>query len=458
VDTTRPARSSDRGASRGGRAESPRAVALRVIRRVTEEGAYSNLTLAGELSRSSLPARDRQLAADLAYGTLRRLLLLDRVIAQASSRALDRIDPPILALARLGAYQLQFTRIPPHAAVSETVELAEPARRGFVNAVLRTIARSSPRPSEGASDQAISDRTGLAAWAIAELRRVLPEDEVEAAAVALATPADLCLRANRCRADPDRLEAAIAQAGLEVHRGRLHPDVLHVQRTAPALLPGYEEGWFAVQDEASAVVTAALDAQPGECVYDPCGGPGGKAAHLACLVRPDGRVISADTRFGRARLVARTAGRLGAPVQVLAQDARRPAVEAGFDGALVDSPCSGLGTARRRPELLWRPSKRDLARLARLQVAILEATADLVRPGGRLVYSVCTYPRAETEAAVRTFLAKRPDFEPMAVPGPDGVAPDHRLWPHRHGTDAMFYAGFRRRPGPEQGAGIQSAP
>jgi 16S rRNA (cytosine967-C5)-methyltransferase len=433
-------------------------VALRVIRRVTEEGAYSNLALGGELSRSSLSARDRQLAADLTYGTLRRLLLLDRVIAQASSRPLDRIDPPILALARLGAYQILFTRIAQHAAVSETVELADPRRRGFVNAVLRAIARASPQPSEGVSDQAISERTGVAGWAIAELRRVLPEDEVEAAASALATPADLTVRTNRCRTDPDDLEAAIDETGLEVRRGRWHPDVLHVQRTPPALLPGFEEGWFAVQDEASAVVAAALDAQPGERVYDPCGGPGGKAAHLACLVRPDGVVVSADARFGRARLIAGTASRLGAPAKILAQDARRPALQPGFDAALVDAPCSGLGTARRRPELLWRPSQRDLARLARLQVAILEATADLVRPGGRLVYSVCTFPRAETDAAVRAFLAKRPKFEPMAVPGPDGLAPDHRLWPHRHGTDAMFYAAFRKRPGQGGGPGIQSGP
>lgn len=433
-------------------------MSLRVIRRVTEEGAYSNLTLAGELSRSSLSARDRQLAADLAYGTLRRLLLLDRVVAQASSRSLLDMDPPTLALVRLGVYQLLFTRIPSHAAVSETVDLADARRRGFVNAVLRAIARSAPKPAQGSSDEAISERTGLVPWAVAELRRVLPEEEVEAAAAALATPADLTLRTSPCRAQPERLEAAIRQAGLEVRRGRWHPDVLHIQRTSPALLPGYEEGWFAVQDEASAVVAAALGAQAGERVYDPCGGPGGKAAHLACLVRPSGVVVSGDVRFARARLVSRTADRLGAPVRVLAQDARRPAVRSGFDAALVDAPCSGLGTARRRPELLWRPSKQDLARLARLQVAILVATADRVRPGGRLVYSVCTFPRAETDAAVRAFLAKRPDFEPMAVRGPDGEAPEHRLWPQRHGTDAMFYAAFRRSPEGERRAGIQSAP
>jgi 16S rRNA (cytosine967-C5)-methyltransferase len=183
----------------------------------------------------------------------------------------------------------------------------------------------------------------------------------------------------------------------------------------------------------------------GERVLDACAGPGGKAAHLACSARPDGRTVGADVGIRRADLVARTARRLGAPVLVVAQDARRPALRAIFDAVLVDAPCSGLGAARRRPELLWRPAKQGLAATARLQVAILEGAAGLVRPGGRLVYSVCTFPRAETEAALRAFLGRRPEFEAAEVPGPDGPAPSHRLWPHRHGTDGMFYGGFRRR-------------
>src|SRR5207237_8840399 len=130
------------------------------------------------------------------------------------------------------------------------------------------------------------------------------------------------------------------------------------------------------------------------------------------------------------------------------QDARRPAVAGRtFDAVLVDAPCSGLGAARRRPELLWRPRQEDRAALARLQVAVLAGAAALVRPGGRLVYSVCTFPRAETDAAVRAFLARRLDFAPAALPGPDGTAETHRLWPHRHGTDAMFIAGFIRASG-----------
>lgn len=440
------------GASGGApKPQTARALALGVIRRVTEEGAYSNLALAAALRSSRLAPRDGRLVAELAYGTLRRLLTLDRAIARASTRTLGDVDPVTLAVLRLGSYQLLHTRIPPHAAVSETVALALPSGRGFANAVLRSIASHPPAGPEGGDDRAVSARTGLAAWAVGELRRVLPEEEVEPAAAALASRADLCLRANPCRTSAPSLTEALERAGVAARPGLHHGDVLRVGSGVPSELPGFAEGWFAVQDEASALVGAAVQAAPGERVLDSCAGPGGKASDLACAVGPEGLLVAADATSPRAMLVARTAARLGVPVRVVVQDARHPALRPEFDAVLVDAPCSGVGAARRRPELLWRPRREDLARLARLQVAILAGASELVRPGGRLVYSVCTYPRAETEAAVRAFLARRPEFEPAPVPGPDGPAPAHRLWPHRHGTDAMFYAGFRRRRSPRAG-------
>jgi 16S rRNA (cytosine967-C5)-methyltransferase len=411
---------------------------------VTEEGGFSGVMLAAELGGSKLSARDRQFAADLVYGTLRRLIPIDRVIGGASSRPLGSVDAPTLALLRMGTYQLLYTRVPPHAAVSETVGLAPPSSRGFVNAVLRRVSSSSPEPIPGDDDRAVSLRTGLTEWAVEELRRLLPDAEVETAAAALASPATLSLRANTCRTTPERLATRLEEAGFPVTRAPHHPDVISIGTAAPALLPGYDEGWFTVQDEASAVIASALGVAPGERVLDACAAPGGKATHLACLASR-GFVVAADVRLQRAELVRRAASRLGARLAVVVQDARRPALREGFDAILVDAPCSGVGAARRRPELLWRRDRRELSRLARLQVAILLGTADLLRPGGRLVYSVCTFPRAETEAVVRTFLAKRADFQPLDVPGPDGPAPSHRLWPHRHGTDAMFYAGLRRR-------------
>ena len=423
-----------------------RAVALAAIRRVTEHGGYSNLAIPAGLRRSALDEQDRAFASELAYGTLRRMITLDWMIGTASTRPIERVGAGALAALRLGAYQLAFTRVPDHAAVSQSVGLAAPRERGFVNAVLRALASRRPRPPAGTTDEAVSLRTGLSAWAVAELRRRLGDDEVEPAAAALAQRADLTLRANTCRRSVADLEGDLLAAGLHPRRGPIHPDTLLLEGGGdPSSLPGYEEGAFAVQDQASAFVVAALDPQPGERVLDVCAGPGGKLAHVACLVQDGGLAVGGDLHPARAGLVAATARRLGVAAAVLAQDARAPALRGGFDRVLVDAPCSGLGSARRRPELLWRARRSDLSGFARTQVAIASAAAEQLRPGGTLVYSVCTFTRAETDAACDALLGRRPDLEPATVHGPDGDAERIRLWPHRHGCDGMFAAGFRRR-------------
>jgi 16S rRNA (cytosine967-C5)-methyltransferase len=414
-----------------------------VIRRVAEEGAYSNIALQAALDRSGLEPNDRALAAELAYGTIRRILSLDWALAQHSSRPVVHMTPEALALLRLGAYQLLFMRIPDHAAVSETVGLAGAAERGFVNAVLRSLAARGVDWPSGKDDRAVAIRTGLAGWAVRELRRLVGEEAEEEAAT-LGDRAPLTLRANTCRISTDQLEREMKSAGYETGRGQIHPDSLLVQRAEPRRLPGYAEGWFTVQDQASSFVVDTLDPAPGERILDACAGPGGKAGDIACRVGPDGLAVGADVSLARVRLVVGQSNRLGVPVRVVVQDARAPALRASFDRVLVDAPCSGVGAARRRPELLWRVRREDLSRLARLQVAIASAAADLLRAGGRLVYSVCTFPRAETDAACDAILRHRPDLRPDLLIGPDGDAERVRLWPHRHGTDAMFVAGFRR--------------
>jgi 16S rRNA (cytosine967-C5)-methyltransferase len=421
-----------------------RTVAIGAIRRVTEHGGYSNLAIPAGLARSGLDQQDRAFAAELAYGTLRRLRTLDWMIARAASRPPERMSPGALAALRIGAYQLAFMRVPDHAAVSESVALASARERGFVNAVLRRLARHRPPLPQGPDDDDVSIRTGMSAWAVGELRRLLGT-EAETAAAALAERADLCLRANTCSRSTADLEQDLLEAGLHPRRGTLHPDTLLLEGGEPVRLPGFAQGAFAVQDQASAYVVSALDPQPGERVLDVCAGPGGKLAHIACLVGPGGLAVGGDLHPSRAALVAETVARLGVPARVLVQDARAPAVRAGFDRVLVDAPCSGLGSARRRPELLWRAERTELSGLARLQVSIAAAAAELVRPGGVVVYSVCTFPRAETDAACDALLAKRADLEPIAIDGPDGRAERVRVWPHRHGSDAMFVAAFRRR-------------
>ena len=426
---------------------SARGVALELVRRVADEGAYSNLLLPALLRRSGLSARDRGLATELGYGTLRRLLPIDECLADLVERPIDRASPAARAALRVGAYQLLYMRVPAHAAVGETVGLVPSGQRGFVNAVLRKLSTAPSRPRGGDRDGAIATRTGLAPWAVAELRRLLGE-EAEVAAGALATSAPLSIRSNACAAPTDELLAALGAAGHRPARGTLHGASFLLHGASPADLPGFREGWFAVQDQASAYVVDVLDPEPGERILDACAAPGGKASDIACRA---GSVVAADRTEGRVRLVREAARRLGVQAALLVQDAAKPALREGFDRILVDAPCSGIGAARRRPELLWRPQRRDLSRLARLQVQLTAGVAALLRPGGVLVYSVCTFPRAETDAACDALLGKAPFLEPHPFRGPDGKQTERaRLWPHRDGTDAMFVARFRRERGSAQ--------
>jgi 16S rRNA (cytosine967-C5)-methyltransferase len=275
---------------------------------------------------------------------------------------------------------------------------------------------------------------------VRELRHLLG-GATPAAAAALAARASLCLRAE----EPQRLLTALRAAGFDAEPGGVDPDCILVERGDPSAMPGARDGAFAVQDQASVFVVRALAPSPGDRVADVCAAPGGKARFAATLVGPEGRVVAGDVHERRARLI-RTGGGGAAPsLAVVVHDARLPPLATGaFDRVLVDAPCSGIGSARRRPELLWRVQKTALPELAARQLKIVTAAADLVRPGGRLVYAVCTFPRAETDAVVDELLGRRHELRPVEVEGPDGPASRHRLWPHRHGSDGMFVAAFER--------------
>jgi 16S rRNA (cytosine967-C5)-methyltransferase len=423
--------------------QTARSVALEAIRRVIDERAYSTIVLPALLARSRLDARDRAFATELALGTLRRRIPIDQAIGMRATRPLDRIDPAIRHVLRLGAYQLAFTAVPAHAAVAETVGLAGPRERGFVNAILRRLADDPVTAPDGPDPEAVSLRTGLAAWAVRELRSVVGV-EAEIAADAFARRGQLCLRANTSRTGVAELERALRGAGRDPQPAPLDPDCLLLDGGDPTTLPGYREGWFAIQDHASAFVVRVLDPQPGERIADLCAAPGGKTIQIGASVGVSGSVVAADRSERRMRLIGREAARLGVRPLMLVQDSSHPATAGPFDRVLVDAPCSGIGSARRRPELLWRVEPGALSRLGLGQLRLLDAAASLVRPGGRIVYSVCTFPRAETDAVCDELLRTRADVAPMVTDGPDGPSERHRLWPHRHGSDGMFVAAFSR--------------
>src|SRR5262249_21728764 len=248
---------------------------------------------AAMLRRSGLDARDRAFATELAYGTLRRRIPIDRAIEQRSSRPLARIEPRVAHLLRVGAYQLASTSVPPHAAVSETVSLAGARERGFVNAILRRLASDPVEPPTGPEPDDVAIRTGMSAWAVRELRAIVGA-EAETAAASFAARGPLCLRTNTVRTDVPSLERALRDAGRDPRPASLDPACLLLDGGDPTTLPGYREGWFTVQDQASAFVVRILDPRPGDRVVDLCAAPGGKAIAAAGSAGADGIVIACD--------------------------------------------------------------------------------------------------------------------------------------------------------------------
>lgn len=429
-----------------------RALAIDALVRV-EQGAFSNIVLPAMLRGSELSARDRAFATGLVYGAIRRRMALDHLLEMVTDRPLAELDPPVRAAVRLGTAQL-VDGVRPHAAVSETVDAVArraPRARGFVNAVLRKVAALGPPWPwpEGDSVDAVAVRTSHPEWIVRRLSDDLGAADAAGVLESDNVPPAVTLRPNPRRTTPDDLAAELAAAGVDVSRGALVPDALVTAGTGdPAALSAVVEGRATPQDQASQAVVAQLRPQPGEIVLDVAAGPGGKATGVGELVGDEGLVLATDVHPARARLVRDTANRLGlGSVHAVAADARLLPVGAAarFDRVLVDAPCSGLGVLRRRPEARFRVQPSDVDDLGALQRELLRAAVPLVRPGGRLVYSVCTLTRAESVAidewmagAFPHLVAEPPPGHPWRPWGRGAL-----LLPQAAGTDGMFVLSVR---------------
>ncbi len=454
----------DRGGSRPKSRRPPRPVkdaariaAYDLMRAVDERDAYANLLMPTLLRQRKIAGRDAALATELAYGTLRGLGTYDEIIAACSDRAPENVDPPLLDAIRLGVHQLLSTRIPPHAAVSATIDLvrlrvgAGPAK--YANAVLRKVAgRTIEQWLEIVAPSKESDPIGNLAityshpsWIVTALRDAVGGDFDETAALLEADNErpGVTLVARPGRATLDEL----LQAGAEP--AAYSPYGAYLTEGDPGRLRAVGEARVAVQDEASQLVALALTRVPLERDtrwLDMCAGPGGKAGLLdAIAVQRGARLLGADVQEHRARLVWQTT----AEAKVIVADGTEPPWRSGaFDRVMLDAPCTGLGALRRRPEARWRRDPRSLPELTALQRRLLDSALDAVRPGGVIAYVTCSPHLAETRAVVgdvadrvevldaREFLPEVPDL---------GPGPYAQFWPHRHGTDAMFLALLRRR-------------
>jgi len=403
--------------------ETPRRVALDALVRV-EHGAFAHILVPEMLRQGAFEARDRALVTELVYGSVRMRRAVDHLLAEVSTRPLDELEDRVRAALRLGAYQL-LIGIPPHAAVGETVNLVGARARGFVNGVLRALARLGPPWPLPAGDdvRSLGVRTSHPDWIVGTFVDAFGADDAVATLELDDEPPPVTLRVNPMRATPDEIAVELREAGVEVERGLLQPDALLVRHSGDlARLPVVRDGRVSPQDQASQAVVAALDPQPGDRVLDLASAPGGKATGAAERMRGRGVVVAADVHPGRLRTVMRAAARLrlGGVIQPLLADGTRPAVRDGaFDRVLLDAPCSGLGVLRRRPDARWRIQPGDVDDLAALQRTLLAAAARAVAPGGRLVYSVCTVTPAETVEIDEWAARELPELHainPLGVP------------------------------------------
>ena len=415
-------------------AASARQVAFTVVRRVSD-GAYADRAFRAEASRARLDPADRAFAQALAYGTVQRRLTLDHVIGRLSDRPLRKLDPPLLDALRIGIYQLLFMdSVPDHAAVAETVELAKAAKGAgfkFANAVLRRATREARSIYDAVSD---SDPEGAAIrhshppWLVELWWQTLGRDETIALLEADNRPAEDALRVNPLVADapppipgthsdPDIPEALVLGAPFDIEGSGL-----------------FATGAITPQSRGSMLVARTLGPQPGETVLDMCAAPGTKTTHAAALMGNQGQITAIEANPARAEELRANCERMHATsVAVIVQDAR--SVEGQFDRVMLDAPCSNLGTLARRPDARWRKTPEQITELAQLQRELLDAAASATRPGGALVYSVCTISDEEGPAQIDAFRQRHPQFEEDSR---------RQTLPHRDGTDGFFIARLER--------------
>jgi 16S rRNA (cytosine967-C5)-methyltransferase len=452
----------EQGAPRAAAPGGARELALRVLFDVESRRAFADRVLEERLRRAPLSAVDRRLVTQLVQGTLRMQRRLDWVADHLLR--VDRASLPVwirLCL-RLGIYQLLFLdRVPRHAAVDETVRLARkyghPGTAGLVNAVLRRLPEAlagMPFPDRDAEPIAhLGVFESHPDWIV---ERWVSRYGQERAAELLAAnnqPASVTVRLNRLRAGRDATVKRLRTEGIDVAPGRLYDGCLRLPAGADLFASGaFTEGWVTVQDEGEALVALLVNPRPGERILDLCAAPGGKLSHLVELSRGQALVVGVELEPSRARRTRQGMQRLGHDaVPLVCADGRSFGREASFDRVLVDAPCSGMGVLRRRSDARWRKSPELLAAMAELQAELLDAAARLVRPGGTIVYSVCSFEPEECEAQLDHFLERFADYR-VERPGPGfpaAVVDDrgcYRVLHDEHGADGVFGVRLRHDP------------
>ncbi len=432
----------------------PRKAAVKALSRWERDGKYINLELDSALERSELSGADRSLAAAIMYGVAERKLTLDREIVRLTGRSLTSLDSETVAALRAGLYQLVYmNKIPPFAAVNETVSAAPARSRGLVNAALRRFMRegaklSLPSRSEDEAEY-LSVLYSMPKWIISSWMRDYGADAEAIAAAANMIP-PVTLRVNTLKTSANELLSRFEEEGVTAKRSEIAPDMIELATGKKITeLFGYEDGLWFVQDPASRLAALALDAKPGMTVVDVCSAPGGKSFSAAIDMHDEGTVLSRDLHDNKVRLIKTGAERLGIKsISATAADSSKTdeKLVGKADRVLCDVPCSGLGVIAKKPDIRYK-TEDDVRRLPDVQYAILSASSPLVADGGVLIYSTCTLRNAENGEIRARFLSEHPEFEPWL---PDyfpieATNAGITLMPHKHSTDGFYIAGFKKK-------------
>ncbi|WP_084103715.1 RsmB/NOP family class I SAM-dependent RNA methyltransferase [Demequina sp. NBRC 110056] len=453
-----------KGGSGGGRPSPAREAAFTCIESVVYDSAYANLVMPDIVAKAGLDGRDAGFATELAYGALRMERLYDAIIASAARRPAESVDNSVRICLWLGIHQALAMRVPAHAAVSETVDQtrrhAGAGAAKFANAIMRRVTEKErdawlATVAAGTSREAMGVRHSHPDWVVAELERALELDgragQIEQLLASDNEPAKVTLVARPGLADRDALAAEV-----DGTPGEHSPWAVTLAGGRPGAIAAVSDGMAAVQDEGSQIVAGALaaarDIVPGERWLDMCSGPGGKAALLGAIAAENGGFLDAlELHRHRADLVRRSVRAIpDGVVTVHEADATRWGDEGTYDRIVLDAPCTGLGALRRRPEARWRREPADVPDLVALQRDLLARAATLLAPGGVLAYITCSPVVEETREVVAgsdlVTLDARKAVAAVTGTGPEawGKGPHVQLWPHVHGTDAMFLALLER--------------
>lgn len=436
---------------------SARETALRVLVSCRTNGAWADAALKAQMDRDQLSGPDAALCTRLVYGVMQQRMLLDFYIGAYCSQKPDHLQPPLLDILRLGAYQILFLdKVPDSAAVNESVNLTKKVKRaqasGLVNAVLRKISQNKndlPAIPDRDAEKFLSIKYSHPKWLVKRLIAILGREEAEAYLAANNSVAPMTVQVNPMKTTEEELVAELEASGVTVKPHNWVPGCLELSGTGDLThLPAFREGKFLVQDPAARLVSLIAGVKPGERVLDVCAAPGGKTFSAAFEMKGEGRILACDLHENKLKRIREGAERLGLGcVETAAADGRQqnPDWIGGFDTVIVDAPCSGLGIIRKKPDTRYKKAD-DLFTLPVIQEAILDNAASYVRPGGTLIYSTCTILPEENQQVTAAFLASHSEFsrESFALPAPVGETEELTLWPQRHETDGFYICRMKR--------------